>query len=133
MFVFTHPETRLELVDVLDGVELSELLFSGCICCDNLAGVLKGEGLLDLICKRLPFCFDIADRAGEGRMLPAIETSDRLTLLSSLSFPASSLFIPLHDSLIPVESTRSLLCGSSRNNSALPIYTMQLVKRISNV
>ena len=119
-------------MDVLDGVELSELLFSGCICCDNLAGVLKGEGLRDLICKRFPFCFDIADRAGEGRMLPAIEPSGRLTLLSSLSFPASSLIIPLHDSLIPVESTRSLLCGSSRNNSALPKYTMQLVKRISS-
>ena len=98
----------------------------------DLLGVVNGDGLLDLIFNRFPFCFDIADRAGEGRMLPAIEPSGRLTLLSSLSFPASSLFIPLHDSLIPVESTRSLLCGSSRNNSALPKYTMQLVKRISS-
>ena len=60
----------------------------------DLLGVVNGDGLLDLIFNRFPFCFDIADAMGTQNIfsLTWLVTFAFETASSSSSFVPSSLY-----------------------------------------
>ena len=81
---------------------------------------VNGDGLLDLIFNRFPFCFEIAFGAGDIKILFSAFLFVCLVKLSSLSYEASSCCRPLQNLPLANDSEPIVESGSSRNSSAFP-------------
>ena len=110
----------VELFNV-DGVVLSELLWSDWRYVFDLLGVeVNGDGLLDLIFNRFPFCLEMALGAGDIKILFSAFLCVCLVELSSLSYEASSCCRPLQNLPLGMDSEPNVESGSSKNSSAFP-------------
>ena len=118
---YSYPGAVLVELFNVDGVVLSELLWSDWRCVFDLLGVeVNGDGLLDLIFNRFPFCLEMALGAGDIKILFSAFLFVCLVELSSLSYEASSWCRPLQNLPLAIDSEPNVESGSSRNSSAFP-------------